>query len=73
MLRARVAVGACVAALAAGGAVLADGDSSPAEPEDRPCADFDSSFSTETLHDVRSLADAMAIVRGVREWTPPEP
>jgi hypothetical protein len=62
-----------VATLAAGGAVLADGGSAPAGREDRPCADFDGSFSTETLHDVRSLADAMAIVRGVREWTPPEP
>jgi len=59
--------------LSAGGAVLARGGGAPAQPDDRACAELDTSFTTDTLHDVRSFADAMAIVRGVRESVPPEP
>ena len=53
--------------------MLANGDSSPAEPLGQSCAELDTSFTTDTLNDVRSFADAMAIVRGVRESVPPEP
>ena len=73
MLRARVAVGASAAALAAAALVLSGGESSPAEPLGESCADLDTSFTTDSLHDVRSFADAMAVVRGVRESLPPEP
>src|SRR5215208_181098 len=73
MLRARVAVGASVAALLVGALAIADGGSAPAEPLGESCAELDTSFTTDSLHDVRSFADAMAIVRGVRESVPPEP
>src|SRR5215208_1691519 len=73
MLRARVAVGASVAALLVGALAIADGGSAPAEPLGESCAELDTSFTTNSLHDVRSFADAMAIVRGVRESVPPEP
>ena len=73
MLHARVAVGACAATVLAGALLLADGGSSPAEPADRPCAELDASFTTDSLHDIRSFADAMAVVRGVSEAVPPTP
>jgi hypothetical protein len=61
-----------VAALAAAVA-LADGGSLPSAQGEQGCSEGDSSFSTDSLHDVRSFADAMVIVRGVRESIPPEP
>src|SRR3954462_9931509 len=73
MLRARVAVGACAAAGLAAAAVLAGGGSSPAEPPGQSCAELDTTFSTDSLHDVRSFADAVAVVRGGRETVPPTP
>jgi hypothetical protein len=72
MLRARVAVGVCTAALAAV-VLAADGGSSPAQPREESCAELDTTYTTESLHDVRSFADAMAIVRGVKEAVPPTP
>jgi hypothetical protein len=60
-------------ALLAGAVVLADGGSSPADPLGQSCAEIDTAFRTDTLHDTRSFADAMAIVRGVREAVPPTP
>jgi hypothetical protein len=73
MLSVRVAVGVCAVALAGGGAVFAGGSGSPADPPGQACADLDATFTTDSLHDVRSFADAMAVVRGVRESLPPEP
>ncbi|HEX6652870.1 MAG TPA: hypothetical protein VF072_09015, partial [Thermoleophilaceae bacterium] len=73
MLHARVAVGACAAAVFAGAALLMGGASSPAQSPDPPCADLDTSFTTDSLHDIRSFADAMAVVRAVREAVPPTP
>jgi hypothetical protein len=55
-----------------GAAVLLGGSSSPAEGAGS-CADPDRAYTTESLHDVRSFADAVAIVRGVRESVPPTP
>jgi hypothetical protein len=73
MLRARVAVGLGVAAVLAGAIVLpADGGSSGA-PLGESCAELDTTFTTDSLHDVRSFADALAIVRGTREAIPPPP
>jgi hypothetical protein len=73
MLHARVAIGACAAAALAGAALLIGGGSSPAQSPDPPCADLDTTFTTDSLHDLRSFADAFAVVRGVREAVPPTP
>jgi hypothetical protein len=37
------------------------------------CSEGDTSYTTGSLHDVRSFSDAVAIVRGVRESLPPTP
>src|SRR3954447_4352256 len=73
MLRARTAVGAFAVAAGIGAAGLIGGGSSPAPPREEACAELDTAHTTESLHDVRSFADAMAIVRGVRERVPPTP
>jgi hypothetical protein len=73
MLRARLAVGLCAAASLAGAlALLHDGSATGAAPND-DCPDPESTYTTDTLHDIRSFADAMAIVRGVRQTIPPPP
>jgi hypothetical protein len=72
MLRARVAVGLCAAASIAGAfALFHDGSAPGAAPND--CAEPEATYTTDALHDIRSFADAMAIVRGVRETIPPAP
>jgi hypothetical protein len=73
MLRARLAVGLCVAgALAGAVALLVDGGASRAQ--ERPsCTEPEATYTTDTLNDIRSFADAMAIVRGVRQAIPPPP
>jgi hypothetical protein len=68
MLRARVAVGLGVAAAFAGAIVLVTDGSSAGDPLGESCAEHD---TTDSLHDVRSFADALAIVRGVRQTIPP--
>src|SRR5918999_5649789 len=74
MLRARVAVGLCLAGLAAGAVVLLDtGDDAPRAAGDQSCIPGESSYASDTLHDVRSFADAMAIVTGIEEETAPPP
>jgi hypothetical protein len=73
MLRARVAVGLGVAAALAGGIVLMDGRSAPEAAPGDPCFEPESSYTTDSLHDIRSFADAMAIVRGVRQTIPTPP
>jgi hypothetical protein len=76
MLRARLAVGVLLAAAVVAGVVLLDGGSAgsaPGTPPASSCTDGESTYTTDTLNDVRSFADAMAIVRGVRESLPPEP
>ncbi|HEV7846939.1 MAG TPA: hypothetical protein VGO83_11830, partial [Thermoleophilaceae bacterium] len=63
------------AAAATCGAVLLGGDSAPgaAERGFPGCSESDTSYTTGTLHDLRSFSDAVAIVRGVSERTPPPP
>ncbi len=73
MLRVRVAVAICLVAALTGGAVLLTGGSSPEAAAGNECVDPDSSYTTDSLHDLRSFADALAIVRGVRQSIPPEP
>src|SRR5215218_1378864 len=73
MLRARVAVGLALAASAAGAFSLAQGGDAPGAGSDGSCADPESTYTTDTLHDLRSFSDAIAIVRGVRETIPPPP
>jgi hypothetical protein len=73
MLRARVAVGLGVAATLAGGIVLLDGGSAPRAALGDWCFEPEASYTTDSLHDIRSFADAMAIVRGVRQSIPPPP
>jgi hypothetical protein len=73
MLRARVAVGLGVAAALAGTVALLDGRDAPGAMADVSCAPPESTYTTDSLHDVRSLADAMAIVRAVGEKIPPAP
>ena len=76
MLRARAAVGLFLAAAVVGGVVLLDGGragSAPGTPPAQSCRDGETTYTTDTLNDVRSFADALAIVRGVRESLPPEP
>jgi hypothetical protein len=76
MLRARIAVGVFLAAAVLGAVVLLEGGdagSAPGTPPAQSCADGESTYTTDTLNDVRSFADAIAVVRGVRESLPPEP
>lgn len=74
MLRARVAVGlALLVVVAAAGVMIAAGGDAPGAPPRPSCSYAESSYTTDSLHDVRSFADAMAIVRGVKEELPPEP
>jgi hypothetical protein len=40
---------------------------------DAGCADPDTSYTTDSLYDVRSFSDAVAVVRAVKEEVPPEP
>jgi len=73
MLRARVAVGVVVAVLALGAVVMLDEGDAPGAPPDDSCASGESTYTTDSLHDLRSFSDAMAIVRGVKESVPPPP
>ena len=73
MLRARVAVGVFLAAVVAVVGVALVGGDAPGAPPRESCGYSESSYTTDTLNDVRSFADAMAIVRGVKEELPPEP
>src|SRR5215212_654871 len=73
MLRAHVAIGFCAAASVAGALVLLDGGSAPWAQAGDSCADPESTYTTDSLHDIRSFADAMAIVRAVRQSIPPPP
>src|SRR5687767_4276247 len=73
MLRARLAVGLCGAAALAGGAVLLQDGSAPRAQPGVSCQDPEASYTTDSLHDIRSFADAMAIVRGTRQTIPPPP
>jgi hypothetical protein len=73
MLRARVAVGLGVATALAGMTVVITGGSSTGAQLGESCADLDTTFTTDSLHDVRSFSDAIAIVRGVRETIPAPP
>jgi hypothetical protein len=68
MLRARIAVGLCLATVVAAVLVivLGDGDDPRAARGD-DCSDPESTYTSDSLHDVRSFADAMAIVTGVKE------
>jgi hypothetical protein len=74
MLRTHVTVGLCAAAsIAAGLVFLRDGDA-PRAAAGGSCSPLsESSFTTGTLHDLRSFADAMVIVRAVRQEIPPPP
>jgi hypothetical protein len=72
-MRGALAVAAAVAAILS---VALQYGSSPAAQEalGRSCAEISAStFSAETLRDLRSYSDALAIVRGIREAIPPEP
>jgi hypothetical protein len=73
MLRARVAVGLGAAAALAGAVALLDRGDAPGAPANTWCTPPEASYTTDSLHDVRSFADAMAIVRGVRQTIPPPP
>ena len=74
MLRARIAVGLCLAAGAAAALVVVlGGGSDPRAAQGDGCADPEATYTTDSLHDVRSFADAMAIVTAVKEETPPPP
>jgi hypothetical protein len=70
MLRARAAIGLCAAASLAGTLVLLDGGSAPEAAPGDSCFEPEASYTTDSLHDIRSFADAMAIVRGVRQAIP---
>jgi hypothetical protein len=65
MLRVCVAVGLCLAI-----ALLASPGGAAPDPS---CVDGESTYTTDTLHDLRSFSDAMAIVQAVKETLPPEP
>ena len=72
MGRTQVTVGLCVAAsIAAGVTLLREGDAPRAAAADTCSELSEQSFTTRTLHDLRSFADAMVIVRGVRQQIPP--
>jgi hypothetical protein len=73
MLRARLALALCTAPALAGAVVLLRDDGSPEAATAGACVDPDTSYTTDSLHDLRSFADALAIVRGVRQSIPPEP
>jgi hypothetical protein len=73
MLRARVAVGVCAAATVAGTLALTGEGGAPRAGAGEPCAHPESTYTTDSLHDIRSFADAMAIVRAVRQQIPPPP
>src|SRR5215212_7504794 len=73
MVRVRVAMAICAAAVLASAVVLLSDDGSPEAAPGGDCVDPDRSYTTDSVHDVRSLADALAIVRGVRQSIPPEP
>jgi hypothetical protein len=73
MLRARLAIGLCVAGALAGGVILLVDGSAPRAQASDSCTDPESTYTTDTLHDIRSFSDAMAIVRGVRQTIPPPP
>jgi hypothetical protein len=73
MLRARVAVGLGVATVLAGTVVLLAERDAPGASPDIACTPPESTYTTDSLHDVRSFADAMAVVRGVRQTIPPPP
>src|SRR6187401_1397309 len=74
MLRPRVAVGLCAVAALATAALLFGGGSSPgARAGEESCSEGDTAYTTDSLHDIRSFADALAIVRGVRQTIPPPP
>jgi hypothetical protein len=73
MIGARLALVLCTAAMVASAAVLLSDDGSPEAGPGGECVDPDRSYTTDSLHDLRSLADALAIVRGVRQSIPPEP
>jgi hypothetical protein len=73
MLRARVAVGLGAAAALAGTVALLDGGDAPGATANTSCTSPESTYTTDSLHDVRSFADAMAIVRAVGEKIPPPP
>jgi hypothetical protein len=57
------------------GASLSSSDSGGSgATRDRACAEVDeSSFTAESLHDLRSFSDAMAVVKAVGEEVPPAP
>ena len=73
MLRARVAVGLCAAAALATTVLLLDTGSAPGAGGEESCSEGDAAYTTDSLHDIRSFADALAIVRGVRQTIPPTP
>jgi hypothetical protein len=74
MLRARLAVGLSLAALVAVAvAVVALDDDAPRAADQDGCSHGESTYTSDSLHDVRSFSDAMAIVTAVKEETPPEP
>ena len=58
-------------------AVAQDGEGEPGRPlaagPGTSCAGLDHSFRADTLHDLRSFADGLAIVRAVGEAIPPPP
>jgi hypothetical protein len=72
MLRARVTVGLGVAGSFAAAAMLVGGGGATGAQVD-DCTSGESTYTTDSLHDIRSFADAMAIVRGVRQTIPPPP
>jgi hypothetical protein len=53
--------------------VVITGGSSTGAQLGESCADLDTTFTTDSLHDVRSFSDAIAIIRGVRETIPAPP
>jgi len=53
--------------------VLLDGGRAPVAAPEESCFEPEASYTTDSLHDIRSFADAMAIVRGVRQTIPPPP
>jgi hypothetical protein len=73
MLRARAAVGLALVASVAGAVVLLDDERAPGATADDCSSIGESTFTTDSLHDLRSFADATAVVRAVRESVPPPP
>jgi hypothetical protein len=60
--------------LAVGVALVSSASSAAQNALGRSCAEIDeSTFSAETVRDLRSYSDAIAIVRGVKEEIPPAP